>query len=72
MGMKAWLVGCLLLLVTQAAMLAQDYNVLSFGAVPDAKTLNTRAIQATIDQAHADGGGRVIVPAGRFALASFR
>lgn len=70
MGMKAWLVVCLLLLVTHGVLLARDYNVLSFGAVPDAKTLNTKAIQAAIDQAHTDGGGRVIVPAGRFLSGS--
>lgn len=49
---------------------AKDYNILAFGAVADATTMNTTAIQSAIDQAHADGGGRVIVPAGRFLSGS--
>ncbi|MYM83409.1 hypothetical protein GTP44_15785 [Duganella sp. FT50W] len=36
------------------------------GAVADGKTVNTAAIQATIDQLAAQGGGTVVVPAGRF------
>jgi polygalacturonase len=44
---------------------AQEYNILSFGAVADGKTINTKAIQAAIDQA-AGQGGKVIVPRGVF------
>jgi hypothetical protein len=68
--MKALLIACLLILVTQPFLLAKDYNVLAFGAVPDGKTLNTTMIQAAIDQANADGGGRVIIPPGRFLSGS--
>ena len=50
--------------------LARDYNILSFGALSDAKTLNTLAIQTAIDSAYRDGGGRVIVPAGQFLSGS--
>lgn len=68
--MKALAIACMMVLLTQSLLLAKDYNVVSFGAVPDGKTLNTAAIQAAIDQAHADGQGRVIVPAGRFLSGS--
>ena len=43
-----------------------NYNIVTFGAVPDGKTLNTRAIQAAIDRCSTDGGGQVIVPRGVF------
>lgn len=42
------------------------YPITDFGAVGDGKTLNTAAIQAAIDACTADGGGRVLIPAGRF------
>ncbi|HMG83337.1 MAG TPA: glycosyl hydrolase family 28 protein [Ferruginibacter sp.] len=44
---------------------AQTYNILDYGAVADGKTINTKAIQAAIDQC-ARTGGEVIVPAGIF------
>ncbi|MEO1257334.1 MAG: glycoside hydrolase family 28 protein [Bacteroidota bacterium] len=44
----------------------KDYRVVQFGAVPDGKTMNTKAIQKAIDSAHEDGGGRVVFSAGRF------
>ncbi len=44
---------------------AQDYNIRNFGAIDDGKTINTKAIQAAIDQAAAKGG-KVIIPAGVF------
>lgn len=51
-------------------LFSKDYNILSFGAVADGKTLNTLAIQAAIDKAHEEGGGRVLIPAGRFLSGS--
>ena len=41
-------------------------SVISQGARPDGKTINTKAIQATIDKLAAEGGGTVVVPAGVF------
>ena len=45
---------------------SQTYNILDFGAKTDTTFLNTKAIQATIDKCHNNGGGEVIIPAGRF------
>lgn len=41
------------------------YNIMDFGAVGDGKTLDTKAIQATIDACFQKGGGRVLIPGGR-------
>jgi polygalacturonase len=41
-------------------------DVVDFGAVGDGRTLCTVAIQAAIDACAAAGGGRVLVPAGRY------
>ena len=46
------------------------YNIIDFGAVSDGKTLCTTALQKAIDQCSADGGGRVLIPAGRFISGS--
>lgn len=42
------------------------FNVTDFGAVPDSKTFCTPAIQKAIDACAAAGGGRVVIPAGRY------
>lgn len=49
---------------------AGEFNILSFGAVAEGKTLNTAHIQAAIDKANQEGGGIVIVPAGAFLTGS--
>jgi polygalacturonase len=41
-------------------------NVLEYGAKPDGRTLNSKAIQRAIDDAFKAGGGTVMVPAGVF------
>jgi len=53
-------------LFSSFSLFAQDYNILDFGATSDGKTLNTPTIQAAIDAAHNNSGGRVIIPAGKF------
>lgn len=42
------------------------YNVIDFGAAGDGKTLCTEAIQKTIDACAEDGGGKVIIPSGKY------
>jgi polygalacturonase len=54
-----------------SAFLAQaaapsETPITKFGAVADGTTLNTKAIQATIDHVAAGGGGTVVVPRGVF------
>jgi polygalacturonase len=44
----------------------KNYNIITYGAVADGKTNNTAAIQKAINEASANGGGRVMVPAGKF------
>jgi len=41
-----------------------NYNITRYGAVPDGHQLNTRAIQAAIDDCNKNGGGTVQVPSG--------
>ena len=43
-----------------------EYNILDFGAVADGVTNCAAAIQQAVDLATEQGGGRVLIPAGRF------
>jgi polygalacturonase len=45
---------------------ARDFDVTAYGAKGDGTTLNTDAIAKAIAACNAAGGGRVVVPAGRF------
>jgi glycosyl hydrolase family 28 len=45
---------------------SKTFNIVAFGAKGDGRTLNTVFIQKAIDKAAAAGGGKVIIPAGRF------
>lgn len=42
------------------------YNILRFGASRDTTVVSTRAINAAIDRCHKEGGGRVVIPSGKF------
>ncbi|WP_291911881.1 glycoside hydrolase family 28 protein [Chitinophaga sp. CB10] len=44
----------------------KDYNVTAYGAKGDGTTMNSEAFRKAIEACAANGGGRVIVPAGRF------
>jgi polygalacturonase len=49
---------------------ARVYNVHSFGAKGDGVTLDTTSLQRAIDACASDGGGTVLLPAGRFLVGS--
>lgn len=50
------------------AIFAANYNVVDFGAKADGTTLDTKAVQAAIDACTSNGGGKVIIPAGKKVL----
>ena len=45
-------------------------NIISLGVKPDSISNNTAIIQSAIDQCHLAGGGRVLVPAGKYITGS--
>ncbi|MBI1307689.1 MAG: glycoside hydrolase family 28 protein [Bacteroidetes bacterium] len=49
---------------------ATDLNIADWGAKSDGTTLSTAIIQKLIDSANNDGGGKVIIPKGRFLTGS--
>ncbi len=53
------------------AIPTNTFRVTQYGAVGDGKTMNTAAIQKTIDVASKAGGGIVLVPEGRFLTGPF-
>src|SRR5438874_4689461 len=55
---------------SQPAAESNVYNVKTFGASGDGKTLDTPAINKTIDAAAAVGGGTVFFPAGSYLSVS--
>lgn len=59
---KCWIWICFL----ASPAIAQDYLVTDFGAKPGPASMNTTAINKAIAACHANGGGRVIIPAGIF------
>jgi polygalacturonase len=55
--------------IQQTSFRKDTLNITKFGAVADGITLNTKAIQATIDACNKKGGGVVVVPAGLWMTA---
>lgn len=53
-------------ILTVAKPVDTVFNVTNFGAIGDGKTLNTVAIQKTIDNCSMQGGGMVLIPDGTF------
>ena len=65
----AWLlIGCLY----AGPAASPVFNVRSYGAVGDGKTIDTPAINRAIEAADASGGGTVFVPAGTYLCYSIR
>jgi polygalacturonase len=54
--------------VGSAAPIAAAKSILDYGARPDGKTLNTKAIQRAIDSVFQAGGGLVYAPPGTFLI----
>ena len=55
-------------LVLSLQVFSQSYtfSITDYGATADGTTMNTKAIQSAIDAAAAIGGGRVIIPPGKY------
>lgn len=66
--MKRFLLFLLFWIISSGPLLAADYNILDFGALPG--NLSTVAIQKAVDQCYTAGGGRVVVPPGSFITGS--
>ena len=68
------IVGILMLLAVitylASTVSAASHSVRDFGAVGDGKTLDTVAIQNALDTVANDGGGEVLIPAGRYITGS--
>ncbi|MEU5974518.1 glycoside hydrolase family 28 protein [Streptomyces sp. NPDC047315] len=50
----------------------RQFTITAYGAVGNGTTKNTRAFRAAIDACHRAGGGRVVVPRGRFLTGAIR
>ncbi|MFC5051852.1 glycoside hydrolase family 28 protein [Rubritalea spongiae] len=48
------------------------FNINDFGAIADGQTLNTKALQSAIDACHAESGGIVRVPAGKYVIGTIK
>ena len=69
----AAMLGCAALaLVCDSAFAAEParFDISQLGAIADGRTVNTKAIQAAIDQCAAGGGGMLVVPRGEFISGS--
>ena len=66
--MKKFLFFLMTLSVSAYGLAAKDYFVADFGARADGVTLNSKSIQAAIDFASANGGGRVVFTPNRAPL----
>jgi hypothetical protein len=53
-------------------LLAQqkEFNIVKYGAIGDARTINTLSVQKAIDAAFKSGGGKVLIPKGTFVTGS--
>lgn len=54
------------LAIGEKPMEEKRYNIVERGAVGDGKTLNSKAIQAVIDECAQNGGGTIVIPSGIF------
>lgn len=68
--MKHYILSFILIFSITCSFGSKIFNIKSFGALGDGQSINTIAIQKAIDQAHAAGGGIVLIPAGKFVSGS--
>jgi len=68
LGMISRLQCIALLLLSGALAQAKEYDITQFGATGDDLSDDTAAIEKALAQCAADGGGRVLIPAGTFIL----
>lgn len=64
--LSAAIVAIILTSAVQNPVAGKLYLITEFGAKGDSISLNTKAIQACIDQCSSDGGGTVVIPKGVF------
>ena len=65
-----WILCLVIQMLGLVPLWAADHSILEYGAVPDGRTLNTTSIQAAIDAAYKERGGRVTIPSGRYLTGS--
>jgi polygalacturonase len=70
-GWAAALVGSIVSL-SGCARRAADFDVRRFGTAGDGRALDTAALNQAVDACAAAGGGRVVVPAGRYLTGTVR
>ena len=69
---KLFLKICLLIVMSQGALCAKDYNASLFGIKSDGVTLNTPSIQKAIDFISEKGGGKLKFYVGRYLTGSIQ
>jgi polygalacturonase len=70
LGMLLMVCGILVGSLTALGAGTNRFVISEHGSIGDGKTLNTRAIQATIDRCATNGGGAIVVPPGTFITGS--
>ncbi len=52
--------------IPETHFINKTYNIKDFGAIADGKTMNTLAFEKAIKECAANGGGKVLVPNGKY------
>lgn len=59
-----------MLIFGSCSQVPEEYNVLNYGASADSSKINTEVFQQVIDKCSKNGGGRVVVPPGKYLTGS--
>jgi parallel beta-helix repeat protein len=65
-GIKTIFISLNAIILCHSLHAQKEYNIINYGAKPDGVTNNVSAIQKAIDDATKAGGGKVLIPRGRF------